>query len=183
MTQQTTTPKQETLRLGLVLGSIAFFVALMLSVVNAVAAPIIEEYAKEQEAIAFSALFPDATEFRQASPGDPEITPSARTVYQDGKLLGVVVTATPRGYDGKMELLIGFDTQRCVTGIQFLTLSETVGIGTRVKEESYWGQYLGQSDFSGIDAITGASISSKAVKSGVEAAAQLAIAIMEQEVE
>ena len=48
MTQQTTTPKQETLRLGLVLGSIAFFVALMLSVVNAVAAPIIEEYAKEQ---------------------------------------------------------------------------------------------------------------------------------------
>mgnify|MGYP002540143629 CR=1 FL=1 len=53
----------------------------------------------------------------------------------------------------------------------------------RVKEESYWGQYLGQSDFSGIDAITGASISSKAVKSGVEAAAQLAIAIMEQEVE
>lgn len=69
-------------------------------------------------------------------------------------LLGVVVTATPRGYGGEMELLIGFDTELRVTGIQFITISESPGIGTLVQEESYWGQYIGQSEFDGVDAIT-----------------------------
>lgn len=71
MTQQVTTPRREALHLGLVLGGIAFFVALMLSVVNSVTAPIIEQNTKEQETIAFSALFPDATDFKEASPGEP----------------------------------------------------------------------------------------------------------------
>ena len=63
MTQQVTTPRREALHLGLVLGGIAFFVALMLSVANSVTAPIIEQNTKEQETIAFSALVPAATEF------------------------------------------------------------------------------------------------------------------------
>ena len=111
------------------------------------------------------------------------IRDSASTAYQDGVLLGVVVTATPRGYGGEMELLIGFDTELRVTGIQFITISESPGIGTLVQEESYWGQYIGQSEFDGVDAITGATVSSKAVKSGVTAASELAMAILAQEVQ
>ena len=183
MTEQITAPRRETLHLGLVLGGIAFFVALMLSVANSVTAPIIEQNTKEQETIAFSALFPDATDFKEASPGEPGLTPSASTAYQDGVLLGVVVTATPRGYGGEMELLIGFDTGLRVTGIQFISTSESPGIGTKVQEESYWGQYIGQSEFDGVDAVTGATVSSKAVKSGVTAASELAMAILAQEVQ
>ena len=47
MTEQITAPRRETLHLGLVLGGIAFFVALMLSVVNSVTAPIIGQNTQE----------------------------------------------------------------------------------------------------------------------------------------
>jgi electron transport complex protein RnfG len=172
---------KDILKLGIVLGAIAFFIALMLGTVNSVTAPLIAENAAEQERQAFSALFPEATRFREAP---YEATPPVASVdlaYKDNELLGAVVTAHPSGYGGEMELMVGFDRALCVTGIRFISIQETVGIGMRVTEESYLNQYLGLSEFSEVNAVTGASVSSKAVKSGVEAASQAASSTLERE--
>ncbi|MBQ2697031.1 MAG: FMN-binding protein [Clostridia bacterium] len=161
-------------RLGIILGGIAFFVALVLSVVFSITEPLIEMRAKEKEQRAFAALFPTATEFREVSEGDGELTTSARLAYEGETLLGVVTEVHPRGYGGEISMLIGFDRDLAVTGISFLSIGETPGIGSRVTEEPYLSQYIGQSDFSGVHGITGASVSSKAIYSGVTAGAALA---------
>ena len=71
MTEQITAPRREALHLGLVLGGIAFFVALMLSVVNSATAPIIEQNTKEQEAIAFRPSSPTPPISRRPPPESP----------------------------------------------------------------------------------------------------------------
>jgi electron transport complex protein RnfG len=98
-------------------------------------------------------------------------------VAKDNKLTGWVVKAGGQGYGDKLELLIGTnaDVQK-ITGLFVLEQKETPGLGNRISEPEWRNQFVGKSTNTPlqvvkgkgqgpatIDAITGATISSRSV--------------------
>ena len=105
---------------------------------------------------------------------------------------GYVVTVTSKeGYGGDIQFTVGFDMQGKVTGISMLSIAETAGLGMKAKEQDFLKQYVGKAGGSfvvdkdngaglpnEIDAISSATITTRAVTKGVNgayiAAAQIA---------
>jgi electron transport complex protein RnfG len=96
---------------------------------------------------------------------------------EDGQTKGWVAKASAQGYADKVELLIGMSPKADkITGLFILDQKETPGLGARIVEPSWRGQFIGKSTahpFQAvkhkadkpyeIDAVTGATISSKTV--------------------
>lgn len=85
----------------------------------------------------------------------------------------VIFEITADGYSkGGLQLLIGIDENGGVCGISFLSIGETPGLGTKVKEQkSFIEQFMGISDENyEFEAITGATYSSKGMKTAVDLA-------------
>lgn len=100
----------------------------------------------------------------------------------DGGETGYVITATDsEGYGGDIQVVVGITADGTVSGISFLSISETAGLGMNAQNESFYGQYVGvQTDKfyvskdggegEPIDAISGATITTRAVTGAVNAA-------------
>lgn len=104
-----------------------------------------------------------------------------------GAVVGHVVTATSKdGYGGAITVSVGLDADGAVTGIEFLTIAETAGLGMNAKEPEWKSQYSGKNvdtfavTKSGaaadneINAISGATITSNAVTGAVNGAVYFA---------
>lgn len=100
-----------------------------------------------------------------------------------GSLLGYVVTATSKdGYGGNITVSVGITSEGEVKGIEFLTLVETAGLGMNANQPEWKAQYAnktvdeftvtksGASADNEIDAISGATITSRAVTGAVNSA-------------
>lgn len=103
------------------------------------------------------------------------------TVYDawlpEGKMVGHVVKAAGQGYADKIELLVGLDALgKRITGLFVLEQKETPGLGAKILEDAWRGQFKekstektlsvvkgGEVKEDEIDAISGATISSKSV--------------------
>lgn len=96
---------------------------------------------------------------------------------------GYVATTTTKGYGGEMTVMTGFDNDGNIVGVSVLSSSETPGLGKKAEEPDFTEQYLGKSgplsvvkntagSDSDIVAISGATISSKAVTAAVNCASQ-----------
>lgn len=99
------------------------------------------------------------------------------TVYQAimGEPIGYVVLSSANGYGGKIEVIVGIDIGGTIYGIEIVSCDdETAGLGQRVKEDEFKNQFSGikgKVEFGeNADAITGATISSKAVRDAVNKA-------------
>lgn len=77
----------------------------------------------------------------------------------------------------RLKLYVAFDEAGTITGLMIDASSETAGLGDQVAEESYTSKYVGAVDGEAADTISGATISSKAVKSAVSKAAAAFAAI------
>jgi electron transport complex protein RnfG len=84
-------------------------------------------------------------------------------------VVGYVCKVEEKGYGGALSLLVGTDKERRVLGVKILSHTETPGLGTKVTEPSFLSQFLNKraEDIKNVSAITGATISSEAVKKGV----------------
>lgn len=140
--------------------------ALLLSVVNALTAGKIAENAEKEKNAAISAIFPSADSTEKidvAIDGVDEIY----LVSSDGDLLGYAAGVSPNGFGGAIDMMVGVGTDGSITGIKIVSHSETPGLGSRVNDVGYLSMYTGKSGTlsfgNGIDAITGSTISSKAV--------------------
>lgn len=98
---------------------------------------------------------------------------------KDGAFAGAVLELeTKKGYAGTIRFMVGVDRERHVTGLYVLLQSETPGLGTKAKEKAWWGQFLGKGqdnfefkvkkDGGDADAITAATITSRAVTNQVD---------------
>jgi len=102
----------------------------------------------------------------------------------EGQLAGWVVKTAGQGYADKIEMLIGLDPMiEKITGIFVLDQKETPGLGNKIVTDEWRAQFLAKSTDqplatvkgqasagNEIDAITGATISSKAVTDIINAA-------------
>lgn len=99
-----------------------------------------------------------------------------------GNLLGFVFTVTSsEGYGGDVQLSMGVTNDGTINGIEFLSLSETAGLGMNANTPEFKSQFAGmnakqisytksgkQNDYE-IDAISGATITTNAVTNAVNA--------------
>jgi len=91
---------------------------------------------------------------------------------------GRAILVTPQGYGGKIELLVGIDELGKVSGVKVISHKETAGLGAGIEKPAFLAQFKGKTvkdalePKKDIDAITGATISSRAVCAGVKQALQ-----------
>lgn len=148
---------------------------------------------QEEKAIqeACKAVFADASEFveTEATPSEGLAAELAEegvkigTIYEamgsDGTHKGYVLqTTSSEGYGGNIVLYIGVTAEGSLNGVSILEISETPGLGMRAEEvlvpqfagkkaESFTYTKTGSQSDSEIDAISGATITTKAVTSAV----------------
>lgn len=105
---------------------------------------------------------------------------------KDGtEVKGYAVTVTSKGYAGAINIMVGISTEGKIVGIKILSMSETPGLGAKASEPAFSGQYNGKSldkplevvkipvaNPNEIQAITGSTITSKAVTVGVNQAVE-----------
>ena len=97
--------------------------------------------------------------------------------------VGYVITTTDKdGFGGNIQITVGIKKDGTINGVSILSISETAGLGMKAKDDPNWGKQFagkkadafsvvkdgsGSGDDAKIDAISGATITSKAVTGAV----------------
>ncbi len=180
---------------------ITLVAGLILSGVYAMTKTKIEEQELADSLASYQEVCPDAESFAYDDDLDAAIEALGEEVYDesfgrtyvntavvgydvDGEVVGYVLSVTSSdGYDGDITLSIGLTTDGTVIKLAFTTLTETAGMGMRVDEDAFKGQFEGVNtdafilNKSGdstadneIDTVSGASTSSGAVVNAVNTA-------------
>ena len=168
----------EIVKVGVVLFLITAIAAAILASVNGFTAPVIAENKRIAEEAAMKAVLPDATEFVKAEYA--ELTDSLVSAIYEGTGAGYVVKVNTNGYGGTISLIVGIDNEYKVTGVEVISQSETAGLGANCTKEDFRAQFVGKTENievvkngatgNQVDAISSATITTKAVTKGVNAA-------------
>ena len=190
--------KQSMIKDALILCAISLIAALALGFVNELTKDRIAFLEAQAKAAAYQTVFPDAVAIIEAkdnetlaatmdeaksilAAGGHNATINETCIVQDadGKVIGYVASVTVKGYD-TMTLTVGYTTDGVCTGVEYLELNETVGIGTKVDTPDFKGQFVNKkatqftavksaSKEDEINAISGATFSTNGVVKGVNA--------------
>ena len=94
----------------------------------------------------------------------------------DGTFVGYVSEVSPSGFGGAINMVVGVDAYGNVSGISIVKMSETSGLGANASNTSFREQYVGKTGTLAVDtdggeivALTGATVTSRAVTDGVNA--------------
>ncbi len=100
-----------------------------------------------------------------------------KAVYKAADEGYVVETMSPNGFGGALDMMAGVDNEGNVTGIAIISHAETSGLGSKSTDPEWQAQFKGVNGTIGvtkdgyqINAITGSTITSRAVCDGVNAA-------------
>jgi len=181
------------------LTAICLVVAAMLGGVNAVTAERIAAINRENTENALRSVAAAADEFvpvalsdamtAAASANGAKLT-EAYEVRAGGESAGYAMKVVASGSQGNIEMIVGVDSDSAVTGVSIVSNKETSGIGSKVMENralpsgvGVLDQFVGMSGAGSlavgknVDAISGATVSSKGVTKGVNAALAAAEAL------
>lgn len=153
---------------------------------------------KTQEAMKAVVADPDNSTFSDALELTDEMKAAALAgggtlteayeVQVGGAAAGHALKIVASGSQGNIEMMVGLDAEGVVTGVSVVSHKETAGIGTKVMDNELTAagigvlnQFAGKSAADGtlnvgsnVDAISGATVSSKGVTAGVNAAIAVA---------
>lgn len=167
---------KQAIRLSLSLLIITAAAALILSVVNALTADIIAEHQEAARREAMISVVPGSNTFSELYSADPTID-GISGAYEGTLFKGYCVEVSPNGFGGTISLMVGVDYKGAVTGVAILDHSETAGLGSKAEDPDFLCQYTGKSGTitvnsgsNSINAITGATVTSKAVTEGINTA-------------
>ena len=154
--------------------------------------------AKTEAAMKAVVADPDNSTFSDALALTEEMTAAALAgggtlteayeVQVGGAAAGYAIKVSASGSQGAIEMMVGVDGEGAVTGVAVVKHSETSGIGTKVADNELTAagvgvlsQFEGKSAADGtltvgvnVDAISGATVSSRGVTGGVNAALAVA---------
>ena len=165
-------------RLALTLTVITLVVAVCLAAVNTITAPEIARINAEKTQQAIEAVLPGGGE---TVPFTDE-TGIVSQVYASD--LGFAVEVCPNGFDGGITMMVGVSPEGNVLGISIIEQTETAGLGAVAAADTSAGQafrqqFVGLSgsvsvtkDGGSVDALTGATNTSRAICTGINAALQ-----------
>jgi len=144
-----------------VLAVICLVMTALLAVTNNFTEPVITQASLERAQAARSEIIPEAEEFVLVeAEGLPD---TVKEVYSTTNDCGYIFMLTAVGYGGDMDLICGIDNEGKIISVKTLAHGETKGMGSKTTEEPFRNQFVGKdASLEGVDAITGATISSKA---------------------
>ncbi len=161
-------------KLSLILFLVSAVVAGVLGLTNFVTAEPIAEYQAEVTAKAYSAVMEFESYDEVEYTGDQSaVTKVCKT--NDGNW---IVEAEVSGSQGMITVAVGVNADLSCNGISIIESSETSGLGSKANDDFFRDQFPGLTadqakvtkDGGKVEAITGATITSKAVCSAVSAA-------------
>lgn len=169
-----------------VLTVICLVVTLALSLTNLVTAKKIEERAKQTQMQAMTKVLDG--EYTKLTDNINGSDVEYYLTEKDGETVGFIFTVESKGYGGNISVMTAVKTDGFVAAVQIVSAdNETVGLGKNVTKEAFYNQFTGLSgDITAkkfgtankqnneIDAVTGATISSKAVTDAVNTALEYA---------
>lgn len=196
---------------ALILFAITLIAGLLLGGVNEVTKDPIAQQEELKKAAAYQSVSPQAVSFEQsealkasvdsaeglmaenaASLGNVQIEDAVEALDASGNQVGYVIRSTSKdGYGGAITLAVGVSMDGTVTGIDFLTINETAGLGMKAREPKFKDQFNdknpevfqvtknGASSEGEIDAISGATFTSNATTNAVNAARVFAMSCMD----
>ncbi|MDD6429309.1 FMN-binding protein [Candidatus Weimeria sp. HCP3S3_B5] len=144
---------------------------------------------------AYKAVFTKAASFKDYSDFDPDkadalikkagynnisITACVEACDNSGKTLGYVITVVTKSYGGNATFSMGVTNEGVMNGYQITSISDTPGLGMKSTEPKFKDQFKGISagrytvtkdtpKDNEIQAISGATITSRAITNGVDA--------------
>lgn len=155
---------------------ICVVVALLLALTNSITYQKIDEQELLNKSKSCELVLPSATSFEQISSGD-----NAYYIGKDtaGRTVGYAIITSEKGYGGPIEVMTGITKDNKISGIIILSQNETPGLGANATKEDFRDQYKTDIPSGGfevskskskpgeIQAMTGATITSKAVTEAV----------------
>lgn len=180
---------RDIIKTGIILLIISAIAAFALAMTNEVTKDKIAEQrflANEQakkEVLADAASFEDVIgdELNDIVSAYPPVIEVYKGLDASGNIIGYVFKSTPTGFGGNVEVVTGINIEGILTGVRIGSHNETPGLGAKAKDAAFYEQYNGMStdtpigvaksnpSETDIQAITGATISSAAITSGVNA--------------
>ena len=164
------------------LTAISLVVAALLGLVNSVTEGPIKAINKANTEMALASVAPEGATFEAVEISDEAAAAAAAygtlsemyTMSTGGYACKVVAS----GSQGNIEMIVGVDDANAVTGVSIVSNAETSGIGSKVMEnqEGVLDQFVGMSGAGSlvvgktVTPISGATVSSKGVTAGVNAA-------------
>jgi electron transport complex protein RnfG len=165
---------KNSLKMGIVLLITCVIAAAALAQVYSIASVIIKKNDEEAEKKKRQVVLPQAARFEEK-----DIDGKRYILGYDAedKMIGGIFKAAPRGYSGPIKITVGVSPDNSVSAVVITKLdqAETPGLGTNITKPKFLDQFKGKKgnelklkkDSGTIDAITAATISSRAVANGV----------------
>ncbi len=177
---------KEITKLAIILLIITSVAAAGLGYVNGITEGPIAEQLRLADIEARKQVLPEAEDFQQLdieSPDDYKIVSEVFKGTVGENKTGYTFKTVPSGYGGTIEVMVGISSEGVVTGVSIGNHTETPGLGAKAANDDYKGQYTGKtSDMevtvikagapsdNEVVAISGATITSRAVTDGVNEA-------------
>lgn len=155
--------------------------AAALGITNMLTEAKIAEVASEAEKQAMTRVVTAADYSESTVEIDGETYTYYVALSNEGATSGYVFTTSANGYGGEIKVMVGVDTAGVITAIEVLDASnETPGLGQNASKKSFWEQFKGKSGEikvaknnpgeNEVQAMTGATITTNAVKDAVNKA-------------
>jgi len=138
---------------------------------------------KEKKEKAIKAVIPefDTIQTKMIMPETGKDSLELITGYYDSLYIGTAVTTyTYKGYSGLIRLMVGFLPDGAIENVAVLEQKETPGLGTKIADDKFKHQFIGKDparfnlkvkkDGGDVDAITAATISSRAYCDAIQRA-------------
>lgn len=182
-------------RLVIVLTCISLLAALALTGVYALTKGPIEQGQREKKEKALQAVLPDykgTVRDTVIVDADNEEIPVHLAIGENGELCGAgIETYTKKAFAGRFDLMVGFDAEGSIVNTEVIKAGETPGLGDKInKDKSDFAlqfnhqnpaefQLVVKKDGGDVDAITAATISSRAYCDAVQRAYDVFMKIKE----
>ncbi|MBS4006909.1 MAG: FMN-binding protein [Clostridium sp.] len=158
---------KEMIRMGVILMIFCVVAAVALAFTNQVTSVVIAERLHQEKVAQLAELFPTLTNFEERT-----VDGRTATVAFDAenKFVGVLAEGQTEGYGGPIRFNLGINAAGEIVGLTVFAQTETPGLGDKIKEPWFTEQFLGKKagDTFTVDAISGATVSVRAMETGVE---------------
>lgn len=191
-------------KFAITLGLIAAITGFALAIVYQITKPIIEAQDLRALQQGLSEIFPGDYEFvkldKPISSGDPSVQITESYLVKDKstqKNVGMVARVVVPGSQAPIEMLVGIKSDGTVSGVKILKLNETAGLGANADNPKYYvdkknkitflGQFIGKNvekdkliPKEDIITMSGATITSRAISTGVKVAGQAIVSYLKE---
>ncbi|HTY44595.1 MAG TPA: RnfABCDGE type electron transport complex subunit G [Patescibacteria group bacterium] len=159
-------------RYGFILMVICVVASGLLAAVNALTKEKIVAQARAEEEDSLREVLPGALRFEAVNSADQLLY--YKGYDKQGRLVGVAFKASGKGYSSQIETMAGMSLNGVITAIKVVSHNETPGLGSRVAEPEFAALFANRNvgQLGQVQAITGATISSRAVINAVQRRAE-----------